>query len=78
LLRCQGEDPKQFHHNLDQYLTHSGGNLSEDFETVKVVLKTLEEVVKRVVALADILDSLKNNLGVRAADAKNGRKQDTH
>jgi len=60
LLRCQGKDPEQLHHYFDQYLTHSGGNLSENFETMKIMFETIEEFDQCVVACADTFCRLKD------------------
>lgn len=58
LLRCKSKDCKQLDHYLDQYPAHSVRDVSENFETAKVVFETLEEVDECVITGANSLSGL--------------------
>jgi hypothetical protein len=58
LLHRQSKDSKQFNHYFDQYLSHSGGDLGEDFETAKVMFETFKELDKGVITRANSFSGL--------------------
>jgi hypothetical protein len=67
LLCRQSKDSKQFNHYFDRYFSHGRGDLSEDFETTKVVFETFKKINKCLITGANSLSGLQD-MGVKIAD----------